>query len=124
MGAMFKGIDMFGSPVKLTYQKGFAYTTKFGASGTLIMYILLAVYAIEGLIRVVTNDPKSILTNEKKLDIMTYEGFSPGNATYGKKPGFNLAFGTELELDKKYGSWKVDHTTKTREKGKKKVNKN
>jgi hypothetical protein len=51
---------MFGSPIKFTYQKAYIFTTKFGAVGTVIMYILLISYAINGLIKVVSNEVKSI----------------------------------------------------------------
>ena len=84
MASRFKGIDIFGSPVKLTYQGAFAYTSHFGAAGTLAMYIMLLGYAISGLIRVINNDAKAINNLDVKLDMNDYEGFSPGNATYMK----------------------------------------
>jgi hypothetical protein len=47
---------MFGSPIKLTYKKAYMYTTKFGAVGTVMMYIILISYAINGLTMVITNE--------------------------------------------------------------------
>lgn len=82
LGQRFKGIDMFGSPVKLTYQKTYMFTTKFGATGTVIMYIMLMSYAIDGLIKVISNEVQSISSDIMKTDMENYPGFSPGNATY------------------------------------------
>ena len=56
----FKGIDMFGSQVKLTYQKAYKFTTHFGAFGTIIMYTLVIGYAVHGLIKVLSNEVDSI----------------------------------------------------------------
>ena len=82
LGQKFSGIDMFGSPIKFTYQKTYLFTTKFGAAGTVIMYIILFSYAIEGLIRVLTNEVNTVSSQMIKLDMENNPGFSPGNATY------------------------------------------
>jgi len=108
----FKGIDMFGNPVKLTYKKAYAYTSHFGAGGTLIMYVMLLAYAADGLVKVINNEVKSIAHIDDKLDMNEYQGFSPGNASYFKEPSFNLAFGMGQELDPSIGSWKLEYKEK------------
>ena len=81
-GQKFKGIDMFGSPVKLTYKKAYMFTTKFGAAGTVVMYMILVSYAINGLIMVISNEVQSVSSQIMKIDMELYPGFSPGLANY------------------------------------------
>jgi hypothetical protein len=51
----FKKIDAFGKGVALTYKNLPVYQTTCGAMATILMYIILLVYAIQGFILVVTD---------------------------------------------------------------------
>ena len=58
------------------------YTTKFGAFGTVIMYIILVSYAIDGFIKVMTNEVQSLSSQIIQTDMENFPGFSPFNSTY------------------------------------------
>jgi hypothetical protein len=49
----FLGFDVFGEQVKLTYQGKWKYQTVFGAALTIILFMILAVYASWNLASVV-----------------------------------------------------------------------
>lgn len=86
---------MFGNPIRLSYHGGEIFTTHAGAVSTVIMYIILFAYAIQGLTEVLSNKVRSLTVENIHIDKDTYPGFSPANATYYDDPttGFNIAFG-------------------------------
>jgi hypothetical protein len=51
----FRKIDAFGKGVALTYNNLPVYQTSCGAMATVLMYIILAVYAVDGFILVISD---------------------------------------------------------------------
>jgi hypothetical protein len=76
------------------------------------MYIILTVYAIQGLTSVINDDVKSIYKDVTFLNLDTKQGEEPfefapdGEAIYGDGVGFDLAIGlTKGVLPPRHGQW-------------------
>ena len=52
----YKRLDEFGEQVKFTYKKKSRFTTTCGASITVLIYVLLAYYTTDGLLRFFRNE--------------------------------------------------------------------
>ena len=113
----FRKLDAFGHSIGLTYQGNDTFKTSCGATGTVIMYIILFVYAIDGLLKVYNDDVKSIYKDVTFLNI-DEQGVEPfefapdGDNIYGD--GFDLAIGltSGKQLGPEHGSFKVEYRIK------------
>jgi hypothetical protein len=56
----FTKFDAFGRPITLTYKGNPIFRTQFGAWMTVIMYLIVGIYAIQELIPVITQQVKSV----------------------------------------------------------------
>ena len=92
----FTKLDAFGRNISLTYRGSGVFKTSCGATATLIMYIILFVYAIDGLTKVYNDDVKSIykdvtFLNLDQKGVEPFEFAPDGDDIYGD--GFDLAIG-------------------------------
>jgi hypothetical protein len=79
------------------------------------MYIILAVYAIQGLLYIVSDQTKSITKSVTPLNLNEEPGFAPAKAGFMKDAaGFDLAFGLHdgSELPVSIGKWSIQYVTK------------
>ena len=77
-----KKFDAFGKSIQLTYNRDTTFSTPHGGAASLVMYVILIIYAINGFVDVVTNQTKSISKAYDKLDLETFDSFSPGEAKF------------------------------------------
>ena len=80
------------------------------------MYIIITVYAVQGLLYVVSDQTKSITKSVTPFNLNEDEGFAPAKAQFMQQDnaGFNLAFGLHdgSELPASIGTWFIQYVTK------------
>lgn len=97
----FKGIDMYGEQIGITYKGGGQFKTKVGAAVSLAIIVILCVYFGYLLFLMITRQQTIVASSEFVLDLNMEESFTPSSV------GFDFAFGIGAPLDPTIGYYTV-----------------
>jgi hypothetical protein len=103
IGNKFKGLDIYGESVSLTYKGDSVYKTKFGAFITFIIYLTVISFGAYRTIRLF----KRINPDMATLNFM--RDLSEAEAINAEDLGFDFAFRTWNEFDETIGTLTFNH---------------
>ena len=103
----WRKMDVFGSKIELTYKGDHQYKTRFGATMTFLVGIMVASYATFGFTDLLNHKIESISVVNNFEDVNIVEGFDPS------KYGFKFAWGfSGFEMEPRIGKFELVHRTR------------